>query len=136
MINKYLEDILAIDSKIANKLYEIEMWKDIAIGVSNSSDGERVQNTSNKQKMADAVIKYTDIEREIDALELKKQRFIELIEKLPKKHYTFMHDVYIKGMSITETARMNGKSDSWGSSTHLKAKKKLTAIMSEEEGKN
>lgn len=128
-INKYLDEILLIDSKIANKRYEVEMWKDIASGSSGATDGERVQSSASQQKMADAVAKYTDIEKEVEVLEQKKRDFIHNIEKLPKKHYLFMHDVYIKGMTVKEVARFNKKSDSWGSSTHMRAKEKLSKIM-------
>ena len=129
LIDKYLEEIQMIDSKIANKMYEMEVWKDIANGSSGSSNGERVQSTSSQQKMANAVAKYTDIEREIEELKQKKIDFIHNIEKLSRTHYLLMHDIYIKGLSQTEVARNNKKSPSWASTIHSRAKMKLCKIM-------
>lgn len=128
-IDKYLDDILKIDSKIANKTYEVIMWKDIAKGSTGRLDGDRVQSSGSKQKMAEAVGKYTDIEAEIEELKQMKVDFIQFIEKLDKQDYMLMHDIYIKGFTVTETARMQGHKDSWGSTRHKRAKERLNKII-------
>ena len=132
-IEKYLRDVSMIDSKIANKVYELEMWKEIAEG-SGMGDGERVQATSNQQKMADAVIRYTDIEKEIETLKAEKRLFVERIERLPRNFYILLHDLYIKGLTLKESERMNQKKPSWGSTTHSRAKKELMRVIENERG--
>ena len=132
-IDKYLQNISLIDSKIANKVYELEMWKEIAEG-SGTGDGERVQASSNQQKMADAVIRYADIEKEIETLRAEKRLFVERIERLPRNYYLLLHDVYIKGLTLKESERMNQKKTSWGSTTHARAKKELMRVIENERG--
>lgn len=130
-IDKYLHNISLIDSKIANKVYELEMWKEIAEG-SGMGDGERVQASSNQQKMADAVIKYADIEKEIETLRAEKRLFVERIERLPRNCYILLHDLYIKGLTLKESERLNGKSYSWVTTTHSRAKKELMRVIENE----
>ena len=132
-INKYLHNVSLIDSKIANKVYEMEMWKEIAEG-SGMSDGERVQSSSSQQKMADAIIKYADIEKEIEMLKAEKKLFVERIEQLPRNHYVILHDLYIKGLTLRESERLNKKTYSWVTTTHARAKKELMRVIKNERG--
>ena len=130
-IDKYLRDISLIDSKIANKVYELEMWKEIAEG-SGMGDGERVQASSNQQKMADAVIKYADIEKEIEMLRVEKRLFVERIERLPRNCYILLHDLYIKGLTLKESARMNKQKYTNATTMHARAKKELMRVIENE----
>ena len=132
MIDKYLEFISSIDSKIENKLYERNKWYDIAKGTAVNSDGERVRSSgvSNKQELA--VINYVELDKQIDDLKRQKQEFIDRIERLQFNYYNILHDVYIKGYKPKQSARMRNKSESWGKSTHRKAKKELEKVMEEE----
>lgn len=130
-IDKYLQDVSLIDSKIANKIYELEMCMEIAEG-SGIGYGERVQACGSQSKMADAVIKYADIEQEIEDLRAEKRLFIKRIEQLPRNYYILLHDVYIKGLTQTESERMNQKKHSWGSVTHYRAKKELIKVIENE----
>jgi hypothetical protein len=79
--------------------------------------------------MANAVVKYTDAEREIEKLNYKKWLFIQRIERLKKDYYQFMHDMYIKQMSLKEIQRAQRKSDTWATSKHYMAKKMLKEII-------
>jgi len=64
----YLLQVERIDVRIQNKLIERQQWRDIALGITASAGGERVQASSSQQKMADAIEKCVDMETEIDAL--------------------------------------------------------------------
>lgn len=130
-INKYLHDVSLIDSKIANKIYELEMWKEIAEG-SGMSDGERVQSSSSQQRMADAIIKYADIERELEVLNTEKKLFINRIEQLQRNHYVILHDLYIKGLTLKESARMNNLKYTNTTTMHSRAKKELKRVIRNE----
>ena len=132
-INKYLEHIKKIDSKIANKEYEAETWRDIAEGLSGSNGGERVQGSGEQQKLAEAVAKYTDIEEEIKYLKWEKDMFLERIEKLPEDCYNLMHDKYIKKISLKEIAQKNDRLYEWATSKHSRAKRLLKEYI---EGEN
>lgn len=132
-IEKYLEEILSIDSKIRNKQYEYEMWVDIANGNGGLGDGERVQSSGNKDTQANAIVKYSDIEREIEALKQIKALFIRRIERLSKNQYNVMHDVYIKGLTLKQSALRNRKKPTWATTTHKRAKKELEVMIRGEE---
>ena len=130
-IEKYLHDISLIDSKIANKTYELEMWKEIAEG-SGISDGERVQSSSSQQRMADAIIKYADIEKEIEELKAEKKLFVERIEQLSRNHYVILHDLYIKCLTLKESARVNNQKYTNATTMHARAKKELMRVIRNE----
>ena len=63
----FLRQLKKLDCMIENKLVEKQQWKAIALGTTSNNDSERVQTSSSKQKMADAVGRYIDIEKEVDA---------------------------------------------------------------------
>lgn len=95
----YLLQIKKLDKLIENKLIEKEQWKAMAKGITVKADGERVQSSGSKQKMADAVGKYVDIDAEIDRyideLVDKKNDIISVIEQLPVHEYDLLHKVYV-----------------------------------------
>ena len=82
----FLQQVEMLDAKITNKQIERQQWKDIALGITASIGGERVQSSGSQQKMADAVIKCVDMESEIDNLIDEfihtKKEIIETIERL------------------------------------------------------
>ena len=128
-IEKYLEEILSIDSKIANKINELNMWREIAQGMGGTSDGERVQSNGVSRKMENAVIKCVETEKEIERLSQEKAKFIRRIEQLPKRYYEIMHGIYIKGYSLKGYASASKKKYTWVTTTHSRAKKLLRKVM-------
>ena len=98
-VKEYLLQVQKIDKLIENKLIEKEQWESIAEGTSSRSDGERVQTSTNKQKMEDAVVKITEIKEEINKQVQKlietKQDVISTIEQLKPIEYDLLHKMYI-----------------------------------------
>lgn len=131
-INKYLEDIQSIDSKVDNKRYEADMWREIAQGTASKVEGDRVQSSASQQKMANAMAKCVDIEREIEELLREKQKFIERIEQLPKCYYNIMHKIYIQGYSVKQVRLFYRKSPSWATTNHDRAKRQLKKLIERE----
>lgn len=130
---EYLQQISKLDKLIENKLIELQQWKSIATGTTASSDGERVQASSNQQKMADAVCRYIAIQEEIDSyideLVDKKQDVIHTIEQLPTVQYDVLHKVYIQDKSLYEVADMYNKSYPWATSIHGRALKNVQKLL-------
>ena len=96
-----LEQVEKLDCIIQNKLIEKGQWRDIALGITASMDGERVQSSGSQSRMADAVIKLVDMEAEIDRLvdQLidKKKEVIGIIEQLQSPmEYKLLHMRYIQ----------------------------------------
>lgn len=105
---KYLSQLFNIDSRIKNKNAEAEMWREMAtsIGV-NSSDSDRVQKTSSKEKMADAVARAIDSEEEARKLATKlvdlKKRIISQIDAIENNlYYNILVEYYLQNMSLSE----------------------------------
>lgn len=132
---EYLQQVTKLDMMIQNKLIEVEQWKSIALGTTSRSDGERVKASGSQQKMADAVAKYVDMEKElnlqIDRLAELKQTIISDIEQLPANEYDFLHKMYIQGMELEEVAAIKGKTYSWATTVHGNALKQLQRILDE-----
>lgn len=130
----FLRQIRKLDALIKNKIAEREQWKAIALGTSMQLN-ERVQFHGNQQKMAHAVEKYIDIEKEIDQciddLIAKKQEVISVIEQLKASEYDILHKVYVQNLTLEEAAYSCDKSYSWSTSIHGRALKNLQNILDE-----
>ena len=131
----YLKQIEKLDTIINNKLIEKEQWKEIAMGVTAHSDGERVQSSGSKQKMADAIDRCIDMEAEIDALVDRlvalKREVTGLIEQLNATEYDVLHKIYIQHKSFYDVAEAKGKSYSWVTTVHGRALANLQRLLNE-----
>lgn len=105
----YLEQVEKHDAIIKNKLIEKQQWKDIALGITASMDGERVQSSGAKSKMAEAVAKCVDMEFEIDSLidkliDLKKEVTAVIEQVDSPTRYKLLHMRYIQFIPLVEIA--------------------------------
>lgn len=137
---EFLRQIKKMDKIIENKLIEKDQWKSIAMSKGSFSDGERVQSSGSQQKMADAINKYIDIEKEIDRCidNLVNIKFdvIRVIEMLDIVEYDLLHQVYVQDISLYEVADDYGKTYSWATTTHGEALKNVQKILDERESKD
>ena len=134
----YLEKVEMIDSIIKNKLIEQRQWKDVALGITANMGGERVQSSGSKSKMADAVEKCVDIEREIDGLVDKlidtKKEVIQTIEQLNSPiEYNVLHMRYIQFKDLQSIADHYHKEYGWATTTHGRALKSVQDILDRRE---
>lgn len=134
---EYLMQIQKLDKLIENKLAEVEKWKLIAIGSTAFPDNERVQTSGTKQKMADAVAIYVDIQKEInsdiDSLADLKKEIIKTIEALQPYEYDVLHKIYVQQMSVKEVSAVLDMSYSWVTWIHREGIKHLQKILNERE---
>jgi hypothetical protein len=134
----FLSQLSKLDKMIENKLVEVEQWKRIATGMSGGNSGEKVKSSSKPDKMAEAVAKYVDIEREInndiDRLIETKKDVINVIEMLNTNEYDLLHKVYVQYYTIDEASYMMGKSSTWGTTTHQRALASVQKILDERTG--
>ena len=130
---EYLLQVKKLDMMISNKLQEVEHWKCIATSTNASGSGERVQASGSWQKMADAVARYMDIERDINAaideLVDRRQEIIRTIEQLPVTEYDILHKVYIQGKDFSVVADRYDKTYSWVTTVHGRGLKHLQNIL-------
>lgn len=132
----YLEQVEKLDSIIKNKLIEKQQWKDIALGITANMDGERVQSSGAKDKMASAVEKCVDIETEIDNLVDKlidtKKEVLQVIERLHSPtEYNVLHLRYIQYKSLQEIADHYNRDYGWCTTTHGRALKNVEDLLNE-----
>jgi DNA-directed RNA polymerase specialized sigma24 family protein len=136
----YLERVEMIDCIIHNKLIEQQQWKDIALGITVSTDGEKVQSSGSQSRMSDAVIKCVDMEREIDSLidELidTKRKVISTIEQLDSPYYyRLLHLRYIQYIDFDEIAEKLNKDYNTITTAHGRALAQVQEILDREKGK-
>lgn len=132
----FLEQPEKLDIQIRNKLIEKKQWHDIALGITANMEGERVQASGARSKMAEAVDKCVDMEAEINSLidELieTKKVVIQTIEQLDSPtEYNVLHMRYIQYLSLQEIADHYHKDYSWATTTHGRALKSVRKIMAE-----
>lgn len=136
----FLQSALKIDKMIENKMYEKAQWVAIATSTTANCNGERVQSSGSKQKMADAVEKYMELEKEIDRyideLVKKKNEIIKIVEQLPAVEYDLLHKIYIQGKTLYGFAEENNKTYSSVTTLHGAALKKVQDILDRENRKN
>lgn len=130
----FLSQIKKFDKMIHNKQVEIERLKAIANSTTPNMSGERVQSTSNPQKMADAVDSYLDIEREVERdkmmLEEKRREIIAVIEQLDNSlHYTVLYNHYVEKKKLKKIAIEEHYSYAYIIEIHQDAKKKVEKIL-------
>lgn len=121
---------------IASCWEEVARWKDVAHSVTGCTEGERVQSSGSKQKMADAVISYSDIQADIkqriaEAREIQNE-IIHKIAQLKESEYYVLHSIYILGKQFKEVAASKNKSVSWATSLHGTALANLQQLLDAE----
>ena len=130
----FLSQVKKLDLQIKNKLIEKQQWKDIALGITANMDGERVQSSGGKSKMADAIEKCVDMETEIDSLVDKlidtKKEVIQTIEQLENPYdYDLLHKKYIQFMTFEQIAEYYGREYTTITTAHGRALKNVQALL-------
>ena len=129
---KFLRQIEDLDCKITNKLAEIEQWKSIALGTTVQLS-ERVQSSGSKSKMADAIDRYVEIEKEInkyiDQLVDKRMEVIGVIEQLKTRHYDILHKMYIQKLNYYQLTEIYDRSYTNVTSLHGRALVELEKLI-------
>ena len=130
---EYLLQIKKYDIMIRNKNAEIQQLKDIATSISPTMSGERVQSTSNPQRIADAIGDYIDLEaetkRDLADLLAKKREIIAMIEQLNATEYDVLHKLYVQYLNFDEVAFACNYSRSWVTTVHGRALKHLQNLL-------
>ena len=88
---EYLRQIAVLDAKINRRQKEVEELKTLATHITTTAEGDRVQSSGSKDRVADIVAKWVDLEAEIeelvDHLVEKKHRIIGEIHQLDDVRY-------------------------------------------------
>lgn len=98
---EYLGQISRLNRMINNKLTEIAQLKDMAVSISATQSGERVQTTPNFDKIGTKYAKIDEMERKIDGmvdkLVDKKEKIIQQIDSMEDENtYNILFARYIE----------------------------------------
>lgn len=131
---KYLERVEWIDSIVRNNLIEQKQWQELALSITANMGGERVQSSSSKSKMADAVDHCIDAEeyilQSVQRLKAEKREIICTIEQVDSPIcYNVLFKRYVQYMSLQEIADEYNKSYDWVKTTHGRAIANLQRIL-------
>lgn len=133
---KYLLQYQKYDAMIENKKAEKEKWETIATSTT-AQLSERVQTSSNGQKMTNAVMKIVKIQEELDECIVKaknkQDEIIEVIEQLDGKEYDLLHKVYVQNYELKQYKYMKNISYSTVTSTHGRALNNVLKILERKE---
>ena len=136
----YLKQLGQLNKLIENKLAERDQWKAIATNVTQRLTADRVQTSSNHQRMEDAVLKLIEAEKEVDDAIDKyvdtKREIIATITKLcttNEIYYDVLHKIYVQDFTLDDVAEMYNKSRSWIDQTHGRALNIVQRIIDERE---
>lgn len=130
-----------LDRLIENKMAERAQW--FAMATSTTAPfapetGVRVQTSGGKQNMENAIVRYIEIEREMDdaikSLVEEKQQIIRTLEMLNTAEYDVLHQLYIQGKTLQEVADKRGCSYSNITTIHGRALQSLQKILDGAEG--
>lgn len=133
-VRDYLAQLEAIETRIKNIQFDIAQLKDLALSITPAYEGERVQASGNNQRMATAVDRWADKEREmnltIDRLVDMRLEIAGTINCLKRpKESGVLHMVYIQKKSFKEVAAHYDKSLSWATSIHGRALQSLQKVL-------
>ena len=131
---EFLEKVEKIDTIVETKLVEQRQWHDLALSITANMDGERVQSSGAKDKMARAIGRCIDMEDEIasevDKLIAEKKEVTQTIEKLySPTEYKVLHMRYIQYMSLQEIADYYKRDYGWAKVTCKRAVGHVQAIL-------
>lgn len=128
---EFMEKIQKLDSMLENKRLEKERLIAKATGTTVQIR-ERVQTSGNKQKMAEAVNSYVDLENgDIKKIIEQREEVIRVIEQLNAKHYDILHKIYVQNIDLSDLAVAYDRSYSWATTNKARALDSLQKLLDE-----
>ena len=123
---QYLQQIERLDKMIQKKLSEIYQLKTMACNVTVSNDSERVQTSSDKDRLGSTVAKIIDLEKETDRLvdsfiDLKKETMLIIRMIKSERHREILFKKYLEQKSLYEIAEELGMTDRGCKKAHKRA---------------
>lgn len=131
---EYLLQIIYLDSRIEANKEKVQRLKESAEGTTSNLSPNKVQTSTSKQKMADAVISYADLEKVINADLEKIMEIINTIGKLNPYESTVLYKRYVEDKSLWVISREVKKSYSWATKVHSTGIKNIQKILNEKAG--
>lgn len=133
----YLRSVKTLDVRIKNKLIERAQWRELALSITATIGGERVQSSGSQSRMADSVGRCIDMESEIaaelDNLIAEKKSVTGTIERLRSAtQYDVLHMRYIQGMTLQDIADRYNRDYGWAKATHRRGLSNVQIMLDEQ----
>lgn len=130
---EYLDQIKKYDVMIKNRTKEYQRALENASSLGGFSVTERVQSSRNLHKDQNAIAEYLDIERDIARLKEKRQKIIDLIERLPFVEYKTIYILFVEEGEFTlkDIAWEFHKSYDWAKKRKRKALRMIQRMREE-----
>lgn len=128
---EYLQQIVFLNSKIEANREKVQRLKESAEGTTSNLSPNKVQTSTSKQKMADAVISYSDLEKAIDADMEKIMEIINTIGRLCPYESTVLYKRYVEDKSLWVVSREISRSYSLVTKVHGSGLKNIQKILNE-----
>ena len=133
---QYLSQIEILDNIIQNNFSEIYQLKTMACSVTVSNDSERVQTSSDKDRLGSTVAKIIDLEKETDRLvdsfiDLKKETMLIIRMIKSERHREILFKKYLEQKSLYEIAEELGMTDRGCKKAHKRALEEFEKIKTQ-----
>lgn len=97
----YLSQIIRFEHNIRNKLKEIQRFKDMSVSITVQNNADRVQTSSDKDKIGSIVAKITDLENEIAVTTAQRDKIIRQIERMEDADsYQILYSCFVDGETV------------------------------------
>lgn len=127
----YLEEVQRLDILISAARRKMARQKAVATSITAQMGGERVQSTSTKQRMAEAMDSYVDTERdELQPLLRKRDEILDTLKKVRGSlRFAVLYEHYFERKKLTVIARERHFSYSHIAREHGKGLREVQKII-------
>ena len=107
----YLEQIDAYESKIENKISEIQRLEALATNISPHLSDAKVSSTLNPHRLQDVWVRLmearSELLDEVDELVALRTEIVKTLELLPHAEYNVLYKIYISRYTVQQVADKN-----------------------------
>ena len=107
----YLEQIDAYESKIENKISEIQRLEALATNISPHISDAKVSSTLNPHRIQDVWVRLmearSELLDEVDELVALRAEIVKTLELLPRVEYDVLYKIYISRYTVQQVADKN-----------------------------
>lgn len=103
----YLSQAKRFDRMTMNKVQEIERYKELLLSTTVAPKQDVIQSSGNKDKLGTFMAKIVDLEKELDYVNMSREKIIKQIEGMSDPDvYQVLYSKYISDCSLNEIARL------------------------------
>ena len=125
----FLENYETLVFRLKEKTEEKNAWLNTATKTTSQMSEDRVQTSSDQQKMESAIIKYLGIDEQIAAICDKIKEIESVLEQLSGEKYKVAYYRYCKGLTYAEIGDRCDKTEGWATTTHGRALQDVQRIL-------